>query len=188
MPPLEDLSVCVDLYRQITTSAWTAFVYKKPDGFDIELGLGGKWGNLRAWLFGYERTIAFDLPLQRWHRVCLTWSNHTRLFQLIVNGTVGLISKLDILAPSRLAPNGTLTLGASHSVVDGVLVFETGTNFIGEITMFRMWKQELTPEQLIDLKCVSGNVVTWSRNDWECHGCPPVKDNSLQCGETNLQL
>ncbi|KAL6480239.1 hypothetical protein MHYP_G00112720 [Metynnis hypsauchen] len=181
VPPLEELSVCVDLWRQITTSAWTAFVYKKPGELDIELGLAGKGGNLKAWLFGNEWTVAYDLPLQNWHTVCLTWSNHTRRFQLIVNGSVGLSSKLNDLAPSTLAPNGTLTLGVTHSFVGGVMNFETGTNFMGEITMFRMWQQELNPQQLAEWKCVSGNVVTWSKNDWEYHGCLPITDNRLKC-------
>ncbi|XP_037396211.1 adhesion G-protein coupled receptor G4 isoform X1 [Pygocentrus nattereri] len=181
VPPLEELSVCVDLWRQITTSAWTAFIYKKPGELGIELGLAGKGGNLKAWLFGNEWTVAYDLPLQNWHTVCLTWSNHTRRFQLIVNGSVGLSSKLNDLAPSTLAPNGTLTLGVSHSFVGGIMNFETGTNFMGEITMFRMWQQELNPQQLAEWKCVSGNVVTWSKNDWEYQGCSPITDNRLKC-------
>ncbi|KAL7863234.1 hypothetical protein SRHO_G00122180 [Serrasalmus rhombeus] len=181
VPPLEELSVCVDLWRQITTSAWTAFVYKKPGELGIELGLAGKGGNLKAWLFGNEWTVAYDLPLQNWHTVCLTWSNHARRFQLIVNGSVGLSSKLNDLAPSTLVPNGTLTLGVSHSFVGGVMNFETGTNFMGEITMFRMWQQELNPQQLAEWKCVSGNVVTWSKNDWEYQGCSPITDNRLKC-------
>ncbi|XP_022539969.2 adhesion G-protein coupled receptor G4 [Astyanax mexicanus] len=187
VPSLQELSVCVDLWRQIVTS-WTAFVYKKPGELDIELGLAGKGGNLKAWLFGTEWTVAYDLPLQQWHTVCLTWSNRSRELQLIVNGTVGLRAHVHDSAPSNLAPNGTLTLGVSHSVIGGIMDIETGTNFIGEMTMFRMWRQELSPQQLVDLKCVSGNVVTWSRNDWEYPGCPPVTDNKLKCEWSKYQI
>lgn len=188
MPSLEELSVCVDLRAWIRTASWTAFVYNKPGGHKIELGLAGIRGNLTAWLFGEEWIIAKDLPFQSWHTVCLTWSNRNREFQMIINGTVYLNSKVDYLMPSSLAPNGTLTLGVSHRIIGGVMDFETGTNFIGEMTLFRMWGIVLTPQQLIDLKCISGNVATWSMNNWEYHSCPPTTDHKLKCGKINLQI
>lgn len=188
MPALEELSVCVDLRRFIYTTSWTAFVYNKLGGHKIELGLAGTGGNLKAWLFGEEWIIAHYLPPESWHTVCLTWSNHNRRFQMIINGTVYLNSKVNDLMPSSLAPNGTLTLGISHRIVGGVMDFETGTNFIGEMTLFRMWGLVLSPQWFLDLKCISGNVVTWSINNWEYHSCPPINDRSLKCGETNLKL
>lgn len=186
VPPLEELTVCVDLWRLIPTSEWTAFVYKKPGDHNIELGLSGTGGNLRAWFFGQKWTIAHSLPIQTWHSICLTWSHHTQKAQLIVNGTVVFTSDLYYKSPSNLAPNGTLTLGVSHSVVGGDMLFETGTNFIGEMTLFRMWSQELNPEQFKDLKCVSGNIATWSLTDWDYNSCPPVSDHSLKCGKQNI--
>lgn len=188
LPSLEELSVCVDLKQWISTAAWTAFVYNKPGGDKIELGLAGSGGNLKAWLFGEEWMIAHYLPLQSWHTVCLTWSNHNRNFQMIINGTAYLNSKVHDLIPSSLAPNGTLTLGVSHRVIGGVMVFETGTTFIGEMTLFRMWGLVLTPQKLMDLKCISGSIVTWSMNNWEYHICPPITDHGLKFGETNLQI
>ncbi|KAI4897297.1 hypothetical protein NFI96_024664, partial [Prochilodus magdalenae] len=181
LPPLQELSVCLNLWRQIPTSAWTGFIYKKPGELSNELGLAGRGGNLKAWLFGTEYTVAHDLPLQNWHTVCLTWSTHSRHFKLIVNGSVSLKQKLDKLSSSSLAPNGTLTLGESHSFVGGIMDFETGTNLMGAITKFRMWRQELSPQQLEEWECVSGNVVTWSKNDWEYQGCPPIEDPRLKC-------
>ncbi|XP_060741651.1 adhesion G-protein coupled receptor G4 [Tachysurus vachellii] len=181
MPSLVELSVCADLKRWISTTEWTAFVYNKPGGQNIELGLGGMGGNLKAWLFGYEWVIAHDLPLQSWHTICLTWSNLNRNFQLIINGTVYFNYKVNESLPSSLAPNGTLTLGISHRIVGGVLDFETGKNLIGEMTLFRMWGFVLTPQQLTDLKCISGNIVTWSMNTWEYQSCPPIIDNKLKC-------
>lgn len=188
MPSLEELSVCVDLNRWIPTGAWTAFVYNKPGGHQIELGLAGVGGNLKAWLFGEEWMIAHSLSLQTWHTVCLTWSNRSRKFQIIINGTVCLHSKVNDLMPSSLAPNGTLTLGVSHRIVGGVMDFETGTNFIGEMTLFRMWGMVLTPQRLIGLNCISGSIITWSKNNWDYRSCPPITDHSLKCGETNLQI
>ncbi|XP_058252494.1 adhesion G-protein coupled receptor G4 [Hemibagrus wyckioides] len=181
IPSLLELSVCVDIKRWISTPEWTAFVYTKPGGHNIELGLGGIGGNLKAWLFGYKWMVAHELPLESWHTICMTWSNLTRNFQLIINGTVYLNSKVNDSMPSSLAPNGTLTLGVSHRIVGGVMVFETGKNLLGEMTLFRMWGLVLTPQQLTDLKCISGNIVTWSMNTWEYQSCPPIIDHKLKC-------
>lgn len=188
MPSLEELSVCVNLKRGISTASWTAFMYNKPGGHKTELGLAGTGGNLKVWLFGEEWMIAHNLPLHSWHTVCVTWSNHNRKIQLIINGTVYLDSKVNDSMSSSLAPNGTLTLGEAHRVVGGVMDIETGTNFIGEITLFRMWEMVLTPQQLIELKCISGNVVSWSLNNWEYQRCPPITDHSQKCGEKNLKI
>lgn len=188
MPSLLELSVCVDIKRSISTPEWTAFVYNKPGGHNIELGLGGTGGNLKAWLFGYKWMVAHELPLESWHTICMTWSNLTRNFQLIINGTVYLNSKVNDSMPSSLAPNGTLTLGVSHRIVGGVMDFETGKNLLGEMTLFRMWGLVLTPQQLTDLKCISGNIVTWSMNTWEYQSCPPKINHKLKCGETNFTL
>ncbi|KAB5571259.1 hypothetical protein PHYPO_G00222960 [Pangasianodon hypophthalmus] len=181
MPSLEELSVCVDLWQWIPTSYWTAFVYNKPGGQKIELGLAGVGGNLKAWLFGEEWMIVYYLLPQSWYTVCLTWSNHNRILRLIINGKVYLKSKVNDLMPSSLAPNGTLTLGESHRIIGGVMDFETGTNFIGEVTLFRVWGFVLTPQQLTDLKCISGNIATWSMNNWEYHSCSPITDHRLKC-------
>ncbi|XP_076877322.1 adhesion G protein-coupled receptor G4a isoform X3 [Brachyhypopomus gauderio] len=181
VPPLEELSVCADIWRQIQTSDWTAFVYKTPGEQRAELGLAGAGGNLKAWLFGREWVVAYDLPLLKWHTVCLTWSGHSRRFQLLVNGTVRLSSLLNDTFPTRLTPGGVMTLGVSHSFVGGVLVFESGTNLIGEITLFRMWAQELSAQQLAEGPCVSGDIVTWTTQDWESVGCPAVTDDRLTC-------
>uniref|UniRef100_A0A4W4HSL8 Pentraxin (PTX) domain-containing protein n=1 Tax=Electrophorus electricus TaxID=8005 RepID=A0A4W4HSL8_ELEEL len=185
VPPLEELSVCTDIWRQIHTPVWTAFVYKKPGEHRAELGLAGAGGNLKAWLFGREWVIAHDLPLLNWHTVCLTWSNHTRYFHLLVNGTVCLSSPLNDSFPSHLAAGGVLTLGVSHSFVGNIMVFETGTNLIGGLTLFRMWRQELSMQQLAEVKCASGDIVTWTTRDLESYGCPAVTDNQLKCGKAS---
>ncbi|KAG5853071.1 hypothetical protein ANANG_G00069230 [Anguilla anguilla] len=41
--------------------------------------------------------------------------------------------------PCCPAANGTLTLGASHGFANGQVVVETGSNFLGEMSLFRMW-------------------------------------------------
>lgn len=182
IPPLEELSVCVDLKRDVSTSEWTAFDYKGPGGQHRELGLAGVGGNLKASIFGQEWIVAYDLTLNTWHTVCLTWSSHARLFQVIVDGS-NYTFQLNETFPRSLATNGTLTLGVSHSFVGGVIDFETGKNLLGDLYLFRMWGEQLSARQLEEWKCVDGNIVTWKEQDWQYQGCPPMPDASLKCGK-----
>lgn len=181
IPPLEELSVCVDLRRNISTSEWTAFDYKGPGGQHVELGLAGIGGNLKASIFGQEWIVAYDLPLNTWHTICLTWSSHARLFQVIVDGSNHTFH-LNETFPRFLATKGTLTLGVSHRFVGGVIDFETGKNLLGYLYLFRMWGEQLSAQQLEAWKCVDGNIVMWREQDWKYRGCQPIPDASLKCG------
>ncbi|CAM4613824.1 unnamed protein product [Leuciscus chuanchicus] len=187
IPPLEELSVCVNLMKKIITPEWTAFDYKGPGQQHVELGLAGDGGNLKAYLFGEEWIVAYDLPKHKWHTVCLTWSSHTRRFQIIVNETIFEIH-LNETSPRFLAANGTLTLGVSHSFVGGAIDFETGKNFLGEMSLFRMWGVQLSPLQLDACKCVDGNIMTWRMQDWDYLKCPPIQDDSLKCESSKYKI
>lgn len=170
--------------RVLTTSEWTAFDYKGPGQQHVELGLAGNGGNLKASIFGKEWTVAYDLAKNMWHTICLTWSSHTRFFQVIVNNS-SFEFPLNETSPRHLAANGTLSLGVSHSFVGGNIVFETGKNFLGDMSLFRMWKEQMSALQLAKFRCVDGNIVTWRTQDWDYQKCPPLPDNSLKCGERN---
>lgn len=183
IPPLEELSVCVNLNKKISTSEWTAFDYKGPGQQHVELGLAGNGGNLKASLFGKEWIVAYDLHINNWHTVCLTWSSHTRLFQVNVNEDIFKYN-LNETSPRFLAANGTLTLGVSHSFVGGDIVFETGKNFLGYMSLFRMWGVQMSPLQLEARKCVDGNIATWRTQDWDYPKCS-LEDDNLTCGERN---
>ncbi|KAK7138087.1 hypothetical protein R3I94_013655 [Phoxinus phoxinus] len=187
IPPLEELSVCVNLMKKIVTSEWTAFDYKGPGQQHVELGLAGDGGNLKAYLFGEEWKVAYDLRKDTWHTVCLTWSSHTRLFQMIVNKAIFKIH-LKETSPRFLAANGTLTLGVSHSFVGGSIDFETGKNFLGDMSLFRMWGEQLSPLQLDACKCVDGNIMTWRTQDWDYPKCPPIQDDSLKCESSKYKI
>lgn len=187
IPPLEELSVCVNLMKKYITYEWTAFDYKGPGQQHMELGLAGNGGNLKASLFGKEWIVAYDLHINNWYTVCLTWSSHTRLFQMIVNQAI-FEFHLNETSPRFLAANGTLTLGVSHSFVGGAIVFETGKNFLGDMSLFRMWGVQLSPLQLDEFKCVDGNIMTWRTQDWDNQKCPAIEDNSLKCGERNCSV
>ncbi|CAB1333139.1 unnamed protein product [Coregonus sp. 'balchen'] len=186
IPALEELSVCVHLQQHISTPDWTAFMYLHPDGLQAELGLAGQEGLVHIWLFGMRWSAPLHLPLGHWHYICITWSGASHQPALYVNGSsvdVPAHAKESPLSPSccRLAPNGTLTLGVSHYVVQGEMHVENGTNFNGSLSLFRMWGQARTPEQVSDLSCTEGDEVRWDAVDWLTLRCPPVPDSRLQC-------
>lgn len=182
VPPLEELSVCVHLHREIATSEWTGFVYKAPGERQVELGLAGRGGFLVAWLFGHQWPVPEDLPLKCWHNVCLTWSSHSERLRLYINGSSCLDAHVNATLSRRLTHNGTLTLGVSHNIVGGVMEFENGKNFLGAISLFRMWGHERTAEELRAHSCIDGNVVRWDNNDWDYQICLPEDDTNIQCG------
>ncbi|KAJ8407194.1 hypothetical protein AAFF_G00288700 [Aldrovandia affinis] len=184
VPALEELSVCVALSQKFTSPQWTAFAYKQQGGAQVELGLGGATGELLAWLFGEEWSAPIALPLLDWHTVCLTWSGRSRELRLYVNGSVILNTRVNETTPGQpccLAPNGTLTLGASHGFINRDIAMEMGSNFLGEVSMFRMWGREREPQQLANFSCPEGDVIRWDGRDWDTHGCPPQLDSNLQC-------
>lgn len=73
--------------QQLRESPWTAFMYRHPDAQYVELGLGGKSGNLVVWLFGTEWTTSkVQLQPSKWHSVCLCWSPAKERPALYVDG------------------------------------------------------------------------------------------------------
>lgn len=188
IPALEELSVCVHLKQHMNTPAWTAFMYRHPDGLQAELGLAGQEGLVHTWLFGMRWSAPLHLPLGHWHYICITWSGASHQPALYVNGTsvdVTAHANKSPLSPSccRLAPHGTLTLGVSHYFIQGEMHVENDTNLNGSVSLFRVWGQARTPEQVSDLSCTEGDVVRWDAVDWLTLSCPPVPDSHLQCGE-----
>lgn len=173
--------------RKISTSKWTAFDYKGSGQHHIELGLAGNMGNVIASLFGEEWKVAYDIPLNTWHTVCLTWSSHIRLFQVIINEKV-FEFHLNETSPRFLAANGTLSLGVSHNVVGDTIDYETGKNFLGDMALFRMWGVQWSPQQLNACRCADGNIVTWREQDWDYQTCPPKQEDNFMCGEKPLYL
>ncbi|XP_029515546.2 adhesion G-protein coupled receptor G4-like [Oncorhynchus nerka] len=188
MPLLEELSVCVQLCRKIATPEWTGFVYKAPGNRQVELGLAGRGGLLVAWLFGQEWSVPEDLPLEHWQNVCLTWSSNSERLRLYINGSSRLDAHVNASLSRQLAHNGTLTLGVSHNIVDGVMEFEDGKNFLGDISLFRMWGREQTAEEVRAHSCADGNVVSWDTRDWDYQSCLPEDDTSLQCAWSMFKI
>ncbi|XP_027863851.1 adhesion G-protein coupled receptor G4 isoform X2 [Xiphophorus couchianus] len=186
VPALTDLSVCIRLKR--TSSAqWTGFLYRSTER--KELGLEGNNSHLKIWLFGKQYQIDQDLSLKTWHSICLTWSGKNQKLTVYLNGST-VKNKLFYSddAHQQLAPNGTLTLGVSHSVLpNGALKPESGNNLLGEIGLFRMWGKEWSAEEVSSLGCADGDVVSWDLQQWK-NDCPPVPDNNLTCGWSNYKI
>lgn len=88
----------------------------------------------------------------------------------------------------KLAPSGTLTLGAAHKLVDGNLEVLAFTGLPGQISLFRLWGREWSKEEVTSLKCIEGDLVTWRSDDWDTQACAPVHDSSLRCGEVAQSL
>ncbi|KPP61947.1 putative G-protein coupled receptor 112, partial [Scleropages formosus] len=181
IPKLEELTVCLDLWKQIQVQNWCVFMYKKQGREDPQLGLFGEGGNLRVWLSESSWLSSVDLSLQTWHSVCLTWSGPRQRLHLYVNGSVVKLEE-EISVPNvPLAPNGTLTLGVSHGFTNGELVPESGHKLPGYMSLFRMWDQEYSHRQLLDLRCAKGDLIRWVVSDWHMHGCKAIPDTGLKC-------
>ncbi|CAJ1063563.1 adhesion G-protein coupled receptor G4 [Xyrichtys novacula] len=170
-------------HQVLATSPWTAFMYRHPDAQYAELGLGGKWGHLVVWLFGVEWTTAkMTLQVSEWHALCLTWKHTKDRPALYIDG-----KQVEIWSAHRsntsynnrkLAPNGTLTLGVSHCLVDGNINIISFTRLLGNLSQFRLWGQE---QEVTSVRCTEGDLVKWERDNWDTQICAPLTDPSLQC-------
>lgn len=180
VPALRELSVCMSLRRTISAD-WTGFEYKAPGNRETELGLGGKNGKLFVKLFGHEWQYENNLTVNEWHSVCLTWSGQAQRLRISINSTF--LIEICLTTSQQLSKNGTLTLGVSHYVnANGEIQPETGTNLVGEIALFRMWAREWSLEELKNLNCTDGDLVSWDLKQWT-YSCPPEPSINLHCGK-----
>nr|XP_012773042.2 adhesion G-protein coupled receptor G4 isoform X1 [Maylandia zebra]XP_023010521.2 adhesion G-protein coupled receptor G4 isoform X1 [Maylandia zebra] len=178
VPALRELSVCMSLRRTISAD-WTGFEYKAPGNRETELGLGGKNGKLFVKLFGHEWQYENNLTVNGWHSVCLTWSGQAQRLRISINSTF--LIEICLTTSQQLSKNGTLTLGVSHYVnANGEIQPETGTNLVGEIALFRMWAREWSLEELKNLNCTDGDLVSWDLKQWT-YSCPPEPSINLHC-------
>ncbi|XP_061659980.1 adhesion G-protein coupled receptor G4 isoform X2 [Syngnathoides biaculeatus] len=188
IPALDHLTVCLHINFKVgIQSKWTAFMYHHPEVRCATLGLGGQEDALVVWLFGTEWTTPpLGLAPREWHSLCLTWSHIKDRPVLYINGTLTeLQAAEDSISPPpvfpsccKLAPNGTLTLGAAHHPVDGIK--PTG-DFMGSLSLFRLWGRQRSSQEVSMRQCTEGDVVHWSREQWDTHVCAPIPDDTLTC-------
>ncbi|GLD46594.1 adhesion G-protein coupled receptor G4-like protein, partial [Lates japonicus] len=188
IPALQELTVCLSLKFEVQASSpWTAFMYRHPEVQYAELGLGWKWGRLVIWLFGTEWTAPqIDLRPSQWYSLCLTWSHTKDRPALYVNGNpvelmAGHIIDTSPSSCRKLAPNGTLTLGAAHFLSGGNIEIIPFTCGLGKLSLFRLWGRERSKEEVTSLKCTEGDLVKWERDNWDTQIDTPLPDSSLRC-------
>ncbi|MBN3292846.1 AGRG4 protein, partial [Polypterus senegalus] len=186
VPFLQNFSLCVDLWHRTNTSRWIAFTYQNPDAKNNrqnEIGLAGKGGQLIIWLFGETLEVAKDLGLNIWHRVCIRWSNQDGQLWVFVNGTVVLNKTLN---KANLAPEGSLTLGVNHRIMNGNTEDMTNRNFVGYLYYFQMWNKEWT--SVSGTECYEGSIIRWNREHGLINGSSERKQPSPRCGNNIYKI
>lgn len=193
--------------------SWTAFMYRHPEVQYTELGFGGRDGVLAVWLLGREWTTSqIALSPSQWYMMCLTWMHEREKPSLYINGHPQIITEggsintppsltgsitLTVFSPvhslnttaspsrsgRKLAPGGTLTLGATHRLVDGSIEIDRFSVMLGKLALFRLWGRERSQEEVTSLKCTEGELVTWWTGHWDAGDCPAAPDPTLSCGE-----
>ncbi|XP_060904380.1 adhesion G-protein coupled receptor G4 isoform X2 [Labrus mixtus] len=179
VPALNELTVCILLRLKLLTE-WTGFDYKAPGRRSIELGLQGKGRKGSVWLFGRKVPLTKELKSDKWYSVCVTWSGRAQRLRVYIDGDKELEASVAPLSPQHLAPNGTLTLGVSHYVLNSEVQEEDGKGLLGDIGLFRMWAREWSAEEMREKSCSDGDVVSWDLRQWK-YNCPPEPDSHLHC-------
>ncbi|XP_061559201.1 adhesion G-protein coupled receptor G4 [Phycodurus eques] len=191
IPALDQLTACLHVnFKSKASAPWTAFMYRHPEIRCASLGLGGQEDALVVWLFGTKWTTApVGLAPTEWHSLCLTWSHNKDRPMLYVNGTLTELTAIEdsiTSSPSstpycKLAPNGTLTLGAAHHLVDGAVRIHPTGDFLGSLSLFRLWGRQRSSQEVSTRQCTEGDVVHWRRQQWDTHVCAPIPDATLTC-------
>ncbi|KAK2882115.1 adhesion G-protein coupled receptor G6 [Channa argus] len=187
IPALHEFTVClyIKFDKVLASSLWTAFMYRHPVNQYVELGMGGKQGHLVVWLFGGEWTTQIVLVPSQWYSLCLTWSHVKDRPALYVNGNLVEMAARDVNTPPssscKLAPDGTLTLGATHTLKNGKILVIPFTSMPGKLSLFRLWGRERSTQEVTSLNCSEGDLVNWETDNWDTQICAPLPDPSLKC-------
>ncbi|XP_052422593.1 adhesion G-protein coupled receptor G4 isoform X1 [Carassius gibelio] len=186
IPSLNELSVCVNIKRKLSNSYWTAFTYLHPNKTHIELGLKGFGEELHIIMFGRVWTKSSVVSLDNWHSICMTWSKSMTEPKVYVNGT-----KVELKPQSEtalhpyccsVAAGGTLTLAVAHNFVKNKISIETGTELKGSLSLFRMWKQVRSAQEISTMACTDGDMLHWEKRIWnKAQDCTPLQDVTQKC-------
>lgn len=84
---------------------------------------------------------------------------------------------------SKLAPRGTLTLGAAHILNNNKIQINPFTSPLKKLSMFRLWGRERSKQEVTSLNCTEGDLVKWEVDNWDTQICAPLSDSNLRCGE-----
>ncbi|XP_077362082.1 adhesion G-protein coupled receptor G4 [Festucalex cinctus] len=181
IPTLDQLTVCLHLkFKAEGSGAWSAFMYHHPEVECAILGLGGREDAVVVWLLGNEWTTAsVGLAPRQWHSLCLTWSHARDTPTLYVNGSeTELEAGDDDITSSasccEMAANGTLTLGVARRV-------GPCGDLLASLSLFRVWGRRRSGQEVKAAPCSEGDVLPWSREQWDTRVCAPIPDRTLTC-------
>ncbi|XP_051902569.1 adhesion G-protein coupled receptor G2 isoform X2 [Hippocampus zosterae] len=188
---LDQFTICLHLKFKVSACGpWTAFMYHHPEVQCGSVGLEGRGGAVMVRLFGSNWTTAdIGLATKEWHSLCLTWSHTDDRPLLYVNGSLTDLEAVeDSLTSSaistscyELAPNGMLTLGAASPMVDSAMRSLPSTNCLDRLSLFRLWGRQRSSQEVNTLSCTEGDLVHWSKEQWDKGLCDPIRDNTLTC-------
>ena len=87
----------------------------------------------------------------------------------------------------KLAPNGTLTLGVSHRLNNGIIQIIPMTGMVGKVSLFRLWQRERSKQEVTSVNCTDGDVLKWERDNWDTREGTELSNSNLQCGENHAE-
>ncbi|XP_053562359.1 adhesion G-protein coupled receptor G2 isoform X3 [Bombina bombina] len=174
VPNLAAFTVCT--YIKLTSSdPWAAFIYKNPKSTpECELGLLGDSNQLVILIFDNQINITQKLNLHSWYAACIQWESKGGSMEFYLD-TV-LIASQKVSNDKGLTGGGSLSLGCSQSLNVG---FSSQIGLVGELYMFRVWKQKLPNIP----KCGEGNVIQWKMSEWSYTPSLLQSDTNLPCAK-----
>ncbi|XP_069799221.1 adhesion G-protein coupled receptor G4 isoform X2 [Dendropsophus ebraccatus] len=178
IPALSEFTACLDVYfkNDVPSTVWS---YCGQDGGDPELGFRRHADMLEVFLLGEVYEVKTPLKQNVWYIICLRWSRQTTQLEVYVNGQPIYYSFTE---GRMLKGNGSLALGASHTIKGGQIVIIFSSILNGCIYNFQMWNYTMSPEEMID--CSNGNLISWTEIIWNF--ARPKEDVELRCANVSV--
>ncbi|XP_064120498.1 uncharacterized protein LOC135225168 isoform X2 [Macrobrachium nipponense] len=177
---LFDISVClwlkVHYFRQTTSYA---FSYATSDADHNELNFGFQYNQILISVAGkyiYGKKDTIYIP-DTWYHVCFVVSSENRTGTFYINGDSHSLYKFN--RNYYIRTNGSLVLGQETDKIDGG--YQALQSFSGAITGFNLYSRPLSATEVSRLSLCSadaeeGDLVAWSKAEWEISGPVDVED------------
>ncbi|KAK7100185.1 sushi, von Willebrand factor type A, EGF and pentraxin domain-containing protein 1-like isoform X2 [Littorina saxatilis] len=158
--PLTSLTVSFWMRSDDTDNYGTAFSYAVPN---IDNALTLTDYNGFAFYVNQESVITDVFTNDGyWHHVVITWSSFRGNWKIYIDGLLN-DSGFDLSTARPVPGKGTLVIGQEQDSVGGG--FSTNEAFVGSITQFNMWDEELSLNTIESMRtsCAEyhGNVIAW---------------------------
>ncbi|XP_066961634.1 uncharacterized protein [Macrobrachium rosenbergii] len=176
---LSDISVCLWLkvhYFKQTTSY--AFSYATSDADHNELNFGIQYNQILITVGGryvYGKKDTIYIPYT-WYHVCFVVNSENRTETFYINGDIHSVHRF---RRNDIRTNGSLVLGQETDKIDGG--YQALQSFSGAITGFNLYSRPLSATEVSRLFLCSpeveeGDLVAWSKAEWEISGPVDVED------------